>query len=232
MKKMTKALAAIMLTVATLFVAGCEREDSIQPIVEGTEFWVDLGLPSGLQWATCNVGASSPEDYGDYFAWGETTPKSIYNWSTYCYCNGGNDQLTKYCFLSSYGYNGFTDGLTILQPEDDAATANYGGRTPTLEEWQELIDNTTVEWTVLNEVGGCRFSGSNGNSIFLPAAGDRMHNTLHAVDMSGLYWLNSIDSQNIYSPDAACSFDFNAAGCGIGYSNRSMGFSVRAVRQN
>ena len=88
MKNLTKALAAIMLTVATLFVAGCEKPSDPQEPDPSDKYWVDLGLPSGLQWATCNVGASSPEDYGDYFAWGETTPKSIYNWSTYRYCNG------------------------------------------------------------------------------------------------------------------------------------------------
>ena len=86
--------------------------------------YVDLGLPSGTLWATCNVGADTPEGYGDYFAWGETQPKDVYNWSNYQYCNGSHDQLTKYCNNSSYGYNGFTDNLTTLQPGDDAATAN------------------------------------------------------------------------------------------------------------
>ena len=89
--------------------------------------YVDLGLPSGLLWATCNVGADNPEDYGDYFAWGETQPKDVvYYWSTYPYCNGSYNTLTKYCNNSNYGYNGFTDDLTILLPEDDAATANSG----------------------------------------------------------------------------------------------------------
>ena len=108
--------------------------------------YVDLGLPSGLLWATCNVGATSPEDYGDYFAWGETQPKDTYEWSTYQYCNGSYNTLTKYCSNSSYGYNGFTDNLTTLLPEDDAATANWGGnwRMPTKEEFQELYNNTTV----------------------------------------------------------------------------------------
>ena len=76
--------------------------------------YVDLGLPSGLLWATCNVGANAPEEYGDYFAWGETQPKDIYNWSTYQYCMGSDNTLTKYCTRSDYGYNGFTDNLTHL----------------------------------------------------------------------------------------------------------------------
>ena len=98
--------------------------------------YVDLGLPSGLLWATCNVGADAPEDYGDYIAWGETTPKTTYNWSTYQYCMGSYNTLTKYCNKTSFGYNGFTDNLTTLLPEDDAATANWGSgwRMPTEEE--------------------------------------------------------------------------------------------------
>ena len=88
--------------------------------------WVDLGLPSGTLWATMNVGASSPEGYGDNFAWGETAPKNVYNWSTYQWCMGSYDTFTKYCNISSYGYNGFTDNKLELDPEDDAATANWG----------------------------------------------------------------------------------------------------------
>ena len=76
--------------------------------------YVDLGLPSGILWATCNVGAFTPEDYGDYFAWGETQPKDMYNWSTYQYCNGSGTTFTKYCSNSDYGYSGFTDNLTTL----------------------------------------------------------------------------------------------------------------------
>ena len=92
--------------------------------------WIDLDLPSGTLWATCNVGAKVPESHGDYFAWGETKPKSIYSWSTYAFCNSKANRLTKYCTNSNYGDNGFTDSLTELLPEDDAATANWG------EPWQ------------------------------------------------------------------------------------------------
>ena len=138
---------------------------------ESSGDWVDLGLPSGLLWATRNVGATSPEDYGDVFAWGETSTKSEYEWDTYRYCNGDNDQLTKYCYASDYGYNGFTDNLTILQSGDDAATANYGGRTPTFDEWLELIEHTTQELTTMNGVQVLRFTGSNGKRLFFPAAG-------------------------------------------------------------
>ena len=198
--------------------------------------WVDLGLPSGLLWATRNVGATSPEDYGDYFAWGETSPKSIYDWSTYRYCNGDYDQLTKYCSRSSYGYNGFTDNLTTLQPGDDAASANYGGRTPTKEEWQELMDHTTSQWTTQNGVNGLRFTGSNGNSLFLPAAGFRGDSSLDddGIDGYGIdgdYWSSSLNSDY---PDRTWGFSFilDYQVMSDNFAPRSFGITVRAVRQN
>ena len=88
--------------------------------------YVDLGLPSGTQWATMNIGANAPEEYGDYFAWGETEPKDYYDWGTYKWCMGNYNTMTKYCTISGYGYNGFNDGKTELDPEDDAATAAWG----------------------------------------------------------------------------------------------------------
>ena len=197
-----------------------------------SEDWVDLGLPSGLLWATRNVGATSPEDYGDYFAWGETTTKSLYLWSTYIYCNGeieeeDYDHLTKYCNNSSYGYNGFTDNLTILQPGDDAATANYGGRTPTKEEWQELINNTTAQWTMRNGVNGRLFTSSNGNSLFLPVAGYRWDSSLNFAGSRGFYWSSSLDTDD---PSRAWNFVFISAFQGVNGGNRDDGRSVRAVR--
>lgn len=96
--------------------------------------WVNLGLPSGLKWASCNVGAEKPEDYGNRYAWGEVLPKEDYSWETYKYANGAFDKLlTKYCNNASYGDNGFTDNKTTLEPEDDAAHVNWGGswRMPT-----------------------------------------------------------------------------------------------------
>lgn len=86
--------------------------------------YVDLGLPSGLKWTTCNVGVDSPEEYGDYFAWGETTPKTTCDWGTYKWCNGSETTMIKYCTDSDYGT---VDNKTILDPEDDAATVNMGG---------------------------------------------------------------------------------------------------------
>ena len=191
--------------------------------------YVDLGLPSGLLWATCNIGANTPEDYGDYFAWGETQPKGTYNWTTYQYCNGSNNTFTKYCSNSSCGYNGFTDNLTTLLPEDDAVTANWGGgwRMPTKEEWGELINNTTVTWTMQNGVSGRLFTASNGNSLFLPAAGYRYNNSLYSDGGDGDYWSSTLDTDG---PSRAWSFDFYSDYYGMGYSGRYYGRSVRAVR--
>ena len=192
--------------------------------------YVDLGLPSGLLWATCNVGADSPEDYGDYFAWGETQPKDTYNWSTYQYCMGNYNTLTKYCSNPSYGYNGFTDNLTTLLPEDDAATANWGSgwRMPTQAEFQELLDNTTVTWTAQNGVYGRLFTASNGNSLFLPAAGYRVGSGLYDADSEGSYWSSSLGAGGaggawyLYFP-----FD---DGYHMDNDGRDDGLSVRAVR--
>ena len=195
--------------------------------------YVDLGLPSGTLWATCNVGANTPEGYGDYFAWGETQPKTTYNWSTYRYCNGDYDydQLTKYCNNSSYGYNGFTDNLTVLQTNDDAATANWGSGwcMPTRAQWEELYQNTSNTWTARNDVIGRLFTASNGHTLFLPAAGYRWYDELRYAGGSGYYWSSSLITDN---PGFARYFYFNSGDYGMGNGYRSIGRSVRAVREN
>ena len=200
----------------------------------GNPTYVDLGLPSGLLWATCNVGADTPEDYGDYFAWGETQPKDTYNWSTYQYCMGSSSTLTKYCSNSSYGYNGFTDNLTTLLPEDDAATANWGDnwRMPTDGEWQELCQNTTRTWTQQNGVNGFLFTAINGNSLFLPAAGYRYDSSLGSAGSGGRYWSSPLYTGNPYR---AWSFFFNSSSLIINNDGRYCGQPVRPVcssRQN
>lgn len=167
--------------------------------------YVDLDLPSGILWATCNVGANTSEGYGDYFAWGETTPMTI------------NSNL-------NYGY-------TIphtLPPEYDAATVNWGTgwRMPTLNEWNELLDNTTVIWTSQNGVNGRRFTSSNGYSLFLPAAGS----TATPADRGiGLYWSSS------YSPYgntglSAWHFWFSKGNYHMSTTDRYYIESVRPVR--
>ena len=179
--------------------------------------WVDLGLPSGLLWATRNVGATSPTDYGNYYAWGETSPKSVYAWDTYRYYNSSTG-LTKYTG---------SDGLTILQPGDDAATANYGGRTPTKEEWQELTNNTTSQWITINGVNGRCFTGFNGNSLFLPAAGARWGSSLSDAGSFGFYWSSSLITDD---PSYAWFFIFLSDDQRVFSFDRTSGFTVRAVR--
>ena len=165
---------------------------SVYMAANGTDY-VDLGFPSRTLWATRNVGAYSPEESGDFFAWGETSTKEKYDWETYQYCKGQPNTLTKYCVDSEYGYNGFTDGLTELLPEDDAATANWGDewQTPNVAQLQELYnsDYTTTEWTTQDGVYGRKItSKSNGNSIFLPAAGCCSGTELRNVGSEGHYW--------------------------------------------
>jgi hypothetical protein len=145
--------------------------------------YVDLGL--SVKWATFNVGATSPEDYGDYFAWGETEPKETYSWATYKWCDGTQNTMTKY---------NATDGKTILEPTDDAAQVHRGGkwRMPTKAECQELIDSCTWEWTTSNNINGYRVTGPNGNSIFLPAGGVRIGNASYAIGEFGYYWSSSL----------------------------------------
>lgn len=187
--------------------------------------YVDLGLPSGTLWAKCNVGANSPEEYGDYFAWGETQPKSRYRWSNYKY--GDDYHLTKYCNNSNYGNFGFTDNLAVLQPSDDAATVNWGTGwcMPTKEQWKELLDNVTNRSSILDGVKGWLFIASNGNSLFLPSGGNYYYNDNLGVEKHGDYWSSSLASE----PDYAMTLFFEDNCRVVGYE-RYRGRSVRPVR--
>ena len=203
-------------------------DNTPKPHIDGHEY-VDLGLPSGTLWATCNIGADKPEDYGDYFAWGETEPKDVYNWSTYKWCNGDYNLMTKYCTKSSYGYNGFTDGKMELDPKDDAAFVNWGSswRMPTLDQIKELSNNCTCTGTTQNNVVGYLLTGPNGNTLFLPAAGSRVESSLNYAGSHGFYW-----SRTLYTsgPGSAWCLDICSNGVGWGHDGRHAGFTVRAVR--
>ena len=190
---------------------------------------VDLGLPSGLKWASCNIGATAPEDYGDYYAWGETAPKTDYSWATYKHANGAEDKLTKYCTNATYGNDGFTDNKTTLDPEDDAAHVNWGEdwRMPTDAEWWELRAQCTWTWTTQNGVNGYQVSSkTNSNSIFLPAAGYRTVTELNYAGSYDDYWSSSL---NTGSPYNVWGNGFKSDLVSKNFSRRSNGFSVRPI---
>ena len=191
---------------------------------------IDLGL--SVKWASWNVGASAPEEYGAYFSWGETDIKWDYDWASYKLCMGSNDTLTKYCTSSSYGYNGFTDGKTVLDPEDDAAHVQWGGswRMPTDTEWTELRDNCTWEWTKLNGVNGRKVTSNKAGYtekwIFLPAAGDLYDAYLRSAGSLGYYLSSSLSTVN---PRLAWDVYFESDGVYRGSGGRCYGQSVRPV---
>ena len=189
--------------------------------------YVNLALPSGLLWATCNVGASTPEEYGDYFAWGETAKKNSYTWANYKWSDGGMQSLTKYNNRNDYG---IVDNLSELLPSDDAAVVNWGGcwRMPTYAEWEELCNTDNCTWTPINNNGHCKgykvTSTRNGNSIFLPAAGLYIESGFDRAGLSGYFWASTLFS----APDQGCGLYFDDAGHPHAFS-RYQGLSVRPV---
>ena len=221
------------ITVSTVdggYTATCEVTVE-EPDYNGHEY-VDLGLPSGLKWATMNVGATKPEDYGEYFAWGETEPKSNYYWSTYKWCDGEYNKPTKYCTDSSTSYWNSTepmDNKTTLDLDDDAAHVNWGGswRMPTLSEQLELLDNCIWIWTTKNGVNGHLVtSKTNSNSIFLPAAGYRSVSNLYYVGTVGYFWSSSLFTDG---PNKASYVLFYSDNVNWDHGSRCYGQSVRAV---
>ena len=197
-------------------------------IVKGGGY-VDLGL--SVKWAKCNIGAEKETDAGLYFAWGETTGYTVsqvgtdkqFSLSKYNYWNSN---LTKY---------NQSDGKTVLDPEDDAATQimGEGWRMPTQSEFQELINNTNKEWTTINGVNGYKFTsikeGYQNNSIFIPAAGNCNDSSVYNVGDSGNVWSSSLETS---TPGNAWYLGFNSGSCDMyndGY--RYLGLSVRGVRK-
>lgn len=246
MLKTIKAVAVLLLTILTIYFAGCGKPEDPDPggnnsgqndsviddsVILPVHDGVDLGLPSGTLWATCNVGADVPEGFGDFFAWGEVMPKDYYGWKNYQYGSVVNDrfQITKYCSDSCCGLNGFVDKLVVLELDDDAATVNWGEgwRMPTKEDWEELWQKTTSEWTSMNGVGGLLLTGWNGNSIFLPATGFRLDGELIGPGL-GIYWSRSLHTG---FPERGWSFHFDWESSHVcGTFERNRGQVVRAVR--
>lgn len=203
-------------------------------IVTNGHDYVDLGLKDKqnrtIYWATCNVGADKPEDTGLYFAWGETVGYAgdtsdgrKFDWASYSLCNGGETSINKYCISNIYGR---VDNKKVLDPENDAAHANWGGdwRMPTAEEQDQLRKNCTWSWDSTNK--GYTIVGPNGNCIFLPAAGYRRDSRLRYVGSNGCYWSSSLNTSN---SDEANDLSFGSKDYNWDIHNRCDGQSVRAV---
>ena len=209
---------------------GSEKEEanSTTGTLNGHE-WVDLGL--SVKWATCNVGADSPEDYGDYFAWGETSTKSEFNWNTYKWCNGSHDFMTKYCTDSR---DGIVDNRTTLTSSDDVASVKWGSkwRMPTEKEIKELREKCISIWTTRSGVEGEKIIGPNGNSIFLPAAGNIYNTEIKNHGTMCRYWSASL-SINVMVRTLASSAEIleDEHHSGMGVCGRDYGNSVRPVTE-
>lgn len=219
----------LLFAASAIFLSGCEM---LNPNSEGgsPEGAVDLGL--SVKWATCNLGASSPEDYGDFYAWGETKPKDKYLASNYKFNLGDGEvgPYSKYVTSSSYHPNdetyGKLDNKSVLELEDDAAHVKLGKkwRIPTEEEWTELWFSCKWEWTTINGQKGVKVTGDTGEWIFLPAAG--YFKTSRTSTGAGWYWSSSVIT---YAPCEAHSFNFNSAGPGPDDENRYLGLTIRPV---
>ena len=200
--------------------------------------FVDLGLPSGLKWASCNVGAEKPEDFGLYFAWGETegysgiTSEKGFYWGDYKYSSGQTSSTsTSFKGVTKYNSNsssGTVDNLTTLEQVDDAAyTSDNTCRMPTKSDFEELTANTTSVWETLNGVNGRRFtSKTNGNSIFVPAAGSCYYGSVDFVGSNGDLWSSSLNESNSRS---AWGLLFDSVSVDMSNYNRFIGLTVRAV---
>ena len=214
----------IVMLVLLTFLASCAGTSKVQTTPRAA---VDLGLPSGTLWANCNVGASNPWDFGEHFAWGETTPNATYTWATYKYSHENTNKLTKYSNKFS-GFEGYTDSFKKFEDSDDAATANWGSEwsTPNSEQWAELQKECTWTWKTVKNVNGYEVKGKNGKTIFLPAAG-RMEKDAKLVGGGerGFYMDGEVVgmpfNKTIYLKSSGFSFESN---------DKCMGLSVRPVQ--
>ncbi len=231
-KNFVTALLLIVLCIGSSIVCSCSKDDiddsrpANRGVTNGHE-WVNLGLPSGTLWATCNVGASKPEEFGNYYAWGETKPKSTYSWDTYTY----------------------TANYEELPAENDAATVNWGSKweMPSHEQIKELYNNTITAWTTQNGVNGRKVTSKiNSVSIFFPFAGRFDESNLRYTEIRGYYWSRSLkvgnynerayrlilDSDSFYDDTWYPPEGSNLPAVGSGWaSERYEGFPVRPVRK-
>ena len=244
LRKIFLGMPIVAMMAAAALVSACSSDDDdktpgpVDPTPAGVVA-VDLGLPSGTKWANMNVGASKAEDYGLFFAWGETVGySSVYadpmtdhsfDWASYTKFGTFDESAAP-----DYGFTKYnkTNGPTVLQAADDAATANWGSKwkMPTLDQIQELVDNTDQEWTTINGVDGRKFMKKTDHSefIFLPAAGYRDNTSLNYQGTRGYYWSSELHSSYVYN---AWGLYFYSSGVYAGSSsNRCNGRTVRPVR--
>ncbi len=226
MKAVLSRLSLLIVAMSMLF-ASCEKESGSEtnqpeggnnnPEVAGNTIngheYVDLGLPSGLKWATCNIGATNPEDFGNYYAWGETSTK--------------NEYLENNCTTAGVDLSEISGDA-----QHDAARAKWGStwRLPTAEEFEELTNMCTWTWVTQNNVNGMKVTGQNGKSIFIPATGYRFGSSLNYVGEYGYFWSsttytnnNNIDKYNAYY------LGFLSGGHSVSWGNRSYGYTIRPV---
>lgn len=235
------------LSIVLLFVLeglSCHSQ-SVSGNIGGHNY-VDIGLPSGIKWATCNMGASKPSDSGDYYAWGEVETKGGYSWTTYLFCKEEDGRLNKYCHTEELGV---VDKKSVLELDDDASTSKWGKkwRMPRKEEFQELIDNCIWEWT--NDFEGSGKSGCvgtskrNENKIFFPASGQRYEAKYAFAQMPGFsipnpqngiefegefggYWSSSLCLER---SKGAFIMNVSSYAMELDIAQRCIGHSVRAV---
>ena len=217
-------LPTIVTLSSAVLIVSCSDSNSKSDVV-------DLGL--SVKWATTNLGANNPEEYGNYYAWGATESQTTYSWENYVYGDGSANKLTKYCTNAEFGENSYADTLLVLAKSDDIASTTLGGswRLPTREEWQELFANTTYKLTEVNGVKGYIFTstkqGFTEKSIFLPFAGRMEGENVFDEGTWGLYWSSTVTD----NPAGAYYFNVNEDKDlnGVGMIYRFYGLSVRPI---
>ena len=233
MKKVFLFSCGLLVAFSVLLVS-CEQdvdneESSGNGCFHNCHEYVDLGLPSGTKWAACNVGATEPWEYGGYYAWGDTEEKEddreedFYKW----YSSSG---IIKYCHNSKHGV---VDNKRVLDAADDVARVLWGGNwcMPTIEDFEELCNECSWNWTSLNNVDGCEITGPNGNSIFLPNAGRLGEKSLHDIIFRGYYWSKnlseySFDAFNLYF---SVGIEGGPNKKGVSVHSREDGLTIRPV---
>lgn len=210
MKMLIRGIVGALAAGTLIFLFGCKKEDAEQPLGQMTRKnlpleKVDMNLPSGTLWANYNLGATAPDEVGDYFAWGEIEPKSYYDWSNYRF--GEQYALTKYVYYNQhfdivFGKDGYTDDLGVLQKEDDAAAQIWKDNwcTPSTADFKELFENCNVSWEQYEEDGlvwGLRFRRKNDpdRTLFIPASGSRYISTQY-LNVWAQCWTSSFDVDN------------------------------------